>query len=383
MQQLTCNIGLSNSFYYPFFSFVLIELKPFVFKGRVLGKNSENVRKSAKNYETILPFSCCPLVFPRLVPSGAFRALDFNPPQRALSNGAATLHRELLKAQRKGPRGTSPQNVCSAWMKAAGREGLRKPHSGLSGPKSRYSSNVMFALGAIIQMAAAATCYSNLSPIRSHVASHSCNCKNSSFHVVPGKRNNRELSKKQCRSMIRPTGMESMAPGPPEVQSREPLAHKVVICSLCFGTANVAWNRSALSIWDTRGWWAHFLAPVRVSFPIGVYQDICAPQADMQQKKATIINANCSPGNFLRLQVLDFSGFSRFCRQRWGRILQKFGLCDFKALAFCQCHRPPHVPTASQEADESNARQHYHWRPNSYIPFFPDSQGQRHTSLCV
>ena len=38
MQQLTCNINLSNSFYYIFFSFVLIELKPFVLKGNVLGE---------------------------------------------------------------------------------------------------------------------------------------------------------------------------------------------------------------------------------------------------------------------------------------------------------------------------------------------------------
>ena len=43
VQQLTCNIDLSNSFYYLFFSFVLIELKPFVLKGKVLGKNSEKV----------------------------------------------------------------------------------------------------------------------------------------------------------------------------------------------------------------------------------------------------------------------------------------------------------------------------------------------------
>ena len=67
MQQLTCKIDLSNSFYYLFFSFVLIELKPFVLKGKVpgkiLGKSVKKVRKSAKNYETILPFSCCPLVF--------------------------------------------------------------------------------------------------------------------------------------------------------------------------------------------------------------------------------------------------------------------------------------------------------------------------------
>ena len=63
MQQLTCNIDLSNYFYYLFFSFVLIELKPFVLKGKALG---EKVLKSAKKCEqlwTILPFSCCPLVF--------------------------------------------------------------------------------------------------------------------------------------------------------------------------------------------------------------------------------------------------------------------------------------------------------------------------------
>ena len=69
MQQLTCKIDLSNSFYYFFFSFVLIERKPLVFKWKVLGekkcvKKCLKVRKSVKNYETILPFSCCPLVFP-------------------------------------------------------------------------------------------------------------------------------------------------------------------------------------------------------------------------------------------------------------------------------------------------------------------------------
>ena len=36
MQQLTCNIDLSCSFYYLFFSFVLLELKPFILKGKVL-----------------------------------------------------------------------------------------------------------------------------------------------------------------------------------------------------------------------------------------------------------------------------------------------------------------------------------------------------------
>ena len=39
VQQLTCNIDLSKSFYYLFFSFVLLlELKPFVLKGKVLGE---------------------------------------------------------------------------------------------------------------------------------------------------------------------------------------------------------------------------------------------------------------------------------------------------------------------------------------------------------
>ena len=38
VQQLTCNIDLSNSFYYLLFSFVLLELKPFVFKGKVPGE---------------------------------------------------------------------------------------------------------------------------------------------------------------------------------------------------------------------------------------------------------------------------------------------------------------------------------------------------------
>ena len=57
MQQLTCKIDLSNYFYYLFFSFVLIELKPFVLKGKVLGekfwKNSEKVLKIAKKFEKL------------------------------------------------------------------------------------------------------------------------------------------------------------------------------------------------------------------------------------------------------------------------------------------------------------------------------------------
>ena len=43
VQQLTCKIDLSISFYYLFFSFVLLELKPFVFKGKSWGKNYEKM----------------------------------------------------------------------------------------------------------------------------------------------------------------------------------------------------------------------------------------------------------------------------------------------------------------------------------------------------
>ena len=66
VQQQTCNIDLPSSFYYLFFSFVLLELKPFVFKWKVLGekfwKGAKSVKK-CENYERILPFRCCPLVF--------------------------------------------------------------------------------------------------------------------------------------------------------------------------------------------------------------------------------------------------------------------------------------------------------------------------------
>ena len=61
VQQLTCNIDLSCSCCYFFFSFVLIELEPLVLKGKSPGGKilKKNV-KSVKNSETILPFSCCP-----------------------------------------------------------------------------------------------------------------------------------------------------------------------------------------------------------------------------------------------------------------------------------------------------------------------------------
>ena len=53
MQQLTCKINLPFSFYYLFFSFVLLELKPFVLKGLVLGEKYEKVPKSAKKCEKL------------------------------------------------------------------------------------------------------------------------------------------------------------------------------------------------------------------------------------------------------------------------------------------------------------------------------------------
>ena len=54
MQQLTCKSDLPFSFYYLFFSFVLLELKPFVLKGKVLGeKFGKSVRKSAKKCEKL------------------------------------------------------------------------------------------------------------------------------------------------------------------------------------------------------------------------------------------------------------------------------------------------------------------------------------------
>ena len=61
MQQLTCKIDLSSSFYYLFFSFVLLELKPFVLKGKVLG---EKLWKSAKKCEKVRKIMkrFCPLV---------------------------------------------------------------------------------------------------------------------------------------------------------------------------------------------------------------------------------------------------------------------------------------------------------------------------------
>ena len=104
MQQLTCNIDLSCSFYYRFFSFVLIELKPFVLKGKVLGEKSENFWKSAKKCEkseTILPFSCCPLVFP-----WHFGGLRSRRSQNCFTN--STRHKDLGQMWRHVSRAGNP-----------------------------------------------------------------------------------------------------------------------------------------------------------------------------------------------------------------------------------------------------------------------------------
>ena len=61
VQQLTCKIDLSKSFYYLFFSFVLIELKPLVLKGKVLGEKFwKSVKKCWKVWKIMKRF--CPLV---------------------------------------------------------------------------------------------------------------------------------------------------------------------------------------------------------------------------------------------------------------------------------------------------------------------------------
>ena len=67
VQQLTCKIDSSNSFYYLFLLFYYPWAKTLCFEGESPGgkilKKCQKVLKSAKNYETVLPFSCCPLVF--------------------------------------------------------------------------------------------------------------------------------------------------------------------------------------------------------------------------------------------------------------------------------------------------------------------------------
>ena len=60
VQQLTCNIALCCYFYYLFFSFVLIELKPFVSRGKSWGKHTEKVREVRKLWKILK--RVCPLV---------------------------------------------------------------------------------------------------------------------------------------------------------------------------------------------------------------------------------------------------------------------------------------------------------------------------------
>ena len=62
MQQLTCKIDSSSSFYYLFFSFILLELKAFVFEGESPGgKILKKVPKSVKKVLKIMK-RFCPLV---------------------------------------------------------------------------------------------------------------------------------------------------------------------------------------------------------------------------------------------------------------------------------------------------------------------------------
>ena len=78
VQQLTCKMVWSFSFYYLLFSFLIFELKqqqnPLILRKSRGGKNAEktlkkcenvwtSAKKCEKSAETILPFSCCPLVF--------------------------------------------------------------------------------------------------------------------------------------------------------------------------------------------------------------------------------------------------------------------------------------------------------------------------------
>ena len=68
MQQLTCNIGLSISFYYLFFSFVLIEPKDLCFEGESPGgkilKKCEKVRKKVKIMKRFCPLVVALQFFP-------------------------------------------------------------------------------------------------------------------------------------------------------------------------------------------------------------------------------------------------------------------------------------------------------------------------------
>ena len=84
-KNLKKKIRWSCSFYYLFFSFLLIEQRLFVLKRKVLGEKCWKVLKSVKNSETILPFSCCPLSFLWALPGAPPRAPRFpGAPSRAL-----------------------------------------------------------------------------------------------------------------------------------------------------------------------------------------------------------------------------------------------------------------------------------------------------------
>ena len=99
VQQLTCNIDLSSSFYYLFFSFVLLELKPFVFKWKVLGEKFwKSAKKCEKSVKIMKRF--CPLVvaleffpdffLPKNERSQSYREINQHPdlPSNSITHGS-------------------------------------------------------------------------------------------------------------------------------------------------------------------------------------------------------------------------------------------------------------------------------------------------------
>ena len=100
MQQLTCNNDLSRSFSYSFFSFVPVELKPSVLKGKVPGEKFSKSAKKCENSETILPFSCCPLFFSLNSRQGSEKVLGRVPGKGFLEGGLLWV--TLRKGSEKG-----------------------------------------------------------------------------------------------------------------------------------------------------------------------------------------------------------------------------------------------------------------------------------------
>ena len=114
VQQLTCNIDFSCSFYFFVFSFVLLELKPFVLKGKVLG---QKLWKSVKNCKEVWKiwneFALSPQKIPS-TPAEPRRTLEETPAEGPENSMRGKLPR---KASRRvvplgwWPSGTSKVNV--------------------------------------------------------------------------------------------------------------------------------------------------------------------------------------------------------------------------------------------------------------------------------